>query len=115
MRRPYVVEVEVEVETDRADGLSEELESMGFRTPQVGRPQRGWTQVRLCLTADGLAQACFRAAYAVQAATGAEPVTCTAAIDASAPHHLAAARGGAGGSTTTVPLIPRQHVPRHRG
>ncbi len=74
MRVMYVAVVEVE--TRREVDHEAAMKLLGDYEPSFAVSTRGWSEVRLRLSATGLAHACTKASALARAATGAESIAC---------------------------------------
>lgn len=99
-----VVEVATRLELGQGDAAA----SLREYEPAFGRSPRGWVEVRLKISATGLAHACATAAAMARVATGAEGLACQVMTQAEYDARRFSANGRHAASLEGAPLLPRQ-------
>jgi hypothetical protein len=105
-----VVEVATRLELGQGDAAA----SLREYEPVFGRSPRGWVEVRLRISATGLAHACATAAAMARVATGAEGLACQVMTQAEYDARRYSANGRHAASVDNAPLLPRQPTDSER-
>jgi hypothetical protein len=96
-----VVEVATRLELGQADAAA----ALREYEPVFGHSPRGWVEVRLKISATGLAHACATAAAMARVATGAEGLACQVMTAAEFDARKFSASGR---HAASAPVLPRQ-------
>ncbi len=104
-----VVEVATRLELGQGDAAA----SLREYEPVFGRSPRGWVEVRLHISATGLAHACATAAAMARVATGAEGLACQVMTQAEFDARRFSANGRHAASVESTP-VPRQPTDSER-
>jgi hypothetical protein len=105
----------VEVATRLELGQGEAAASLREYEPVFGRSPRGWVEVRLKISATGLAHACATAAAMARVATGAEGLACQVMTQAEYDARRFSANGRHAASVEgTGAVLPRQPTDSER-
>ena len=99
-----VVEVATRLELGQADAVA----ALREYEPVFSRSPRGWVEVRLKISASGLAHACATAAAMARVATGAEGLACQVMTQAEYDARRYATAGRHAAPADTTPVLPRQ-------
>jgi hypothetical protein len=99
-----VVEAATRLETGHADAQ----EALREYEPVFGKSPRGWVEVRLKISATGLAHACATAAAMARVATGAESLACQVMTLAEYEARRYATSGRHAAYSESTQLLPRQ-------
>jgi hypothetical protein len=106
-----VVEVATRLELGQTDAAA----SLREYEPVFGRSPRGWVEVRLKVSATGLAHACATAAAMARVATGAEGLACQVMTQAEYDARRFSANGRHAASLESgSPVLPRQPTDSER-
>lgn len=98
----------VEVATRLESGRSDAAIALRDYNPVFGRSPRGWVEVRLRISATGLAHACATAAAMARVATGAESLACQVMTQAEYDARRFATNGRHSASHDPQTVLPRQ-------
>jgi hypothetical protein len=98
----------VEVATRLESGHADAAEALREYEPAFGKSPRGWVEVRLKISATGLAHACATAAAMARVATGAEGLGCQVMTLAEYDARRYATNGRHAAYAEGTPLLPRQ-------
>ena len=105
-----VVEVATRLELGQGDAAA----SLREYEPVFGRSPRGWVEVRLKISATGLAHACATAAAMARVATGAEGLACQVMTQAEFDARRFSANGRHAAHVESAPVLPRQPTDSER-
>ncbi|MBV9830821.1 MAG: hypothetical protein JOZ82_04440 [Marmoricola sp.] len=105
-----VVEVATRVETVRPEAAA----SLREYEPVFGRSPRGWVEIRLKVSASGLAHACATAAAMARVASGAEGLACQVMTQVEYDARRFATNGRHAATVESAPVLPRQPTDSER-
>ena len=105
-----VVEVATRLELGQADAVA----ALREYEPVFSRSPRGWVEVKLKISASGLAHACATAAAMARVATGAEGLACQVMTQAEYDARRYATTGRHAASAESAPVLPRQPTDSER-
>ena len=108
----YIAVVEVATRLDL--GQTDAAASLREYEPVFGRSPRGWVEVRLKISATGLAHACATAAAMARVATGAEGLACQVMTQAEYDARRFSANGRHAANFDNAPVLPRQPTDSER-
>jgi hypothetical protein len=108
----YIAVVEVATRLER--GQDDAAASLREYEPVFGLSPRGWVEVRLKISATGLAHACATAAAMARVATGAEGLACQVMTQVEYDARQIATRGRHAASVESTPVLPRQPTDSER-
>ena len=98
----------VEAATRLESGHADAQEALREYEPVFGKSPRGWVEVRLKISATGLAHACATAAAMARVATGAEGLACQVMTLAEYEARRYATHGRHAAQSEGTQLLPRQ-------
>ena len=104
-----VVEVATRVETVRPEAAA----ALRDYEPVIGRSPRGWVEIRMKVSASGLAHACATAAAMARVATGAEGLACQVMTQVEYDARRFATNGRHA-AVESEPVLPRQPTDSER-
>jgi hypothetical protein len=105
-----VVEVATRLELGQGDAAA----ALREYEPVFSRSPRGWVEVRLKISATGLAHACATASAMARVATGAEGLACQVMTQAEFDARRFSANGRHAASVESTPVLPRQPTDSQR-
>ena len=108
----YIAVVEAATRLD--SGHADAQEALREYEPVFGRSPRGWVEVRLKISATGLAHACATAAAMARVATGAEGLACQVMTLAEYEARRYATNGRHAAYSEGTQLLPRQPTDSER-
>jgi hypothetical protein len=104
----------VEVATRLELGQDDAAAALRDYEPVFGRSPRGWVEVKLKISASGLAHACATAAAMARVATGAEGLACQVMTQVEYDARQHATNGRHAASVESAPVLPRQPTDSER-
>ena len=104
----------VEVATRLEQGHTDVAPALREYEPVFSRSPRGWVEVRLKISASGLAHACATAAAMARVATGAEGLACQVMTAAEFDARRYATSGRHAAELEGSPVLPRQPTDSER-
>jgi hypothetical protein len=108
----YIAVVEAATRLD--SGHADAQEALREYEPVFGKSPRGWVEVRLKISATGLAHACATAAAMARVATGAEGLACQVMTLAEYEARRYASIGRHAAHSDSTQLLPRQPTDSER-
>ncbi len=98
----------VEVATRLESGQDDAAAALREYQPEFSRSPRGWVEVKLKISATGLAHACATAAAMARVATGSEGLACQVMTQAEYDARRYATSGRHAAEVEAAPMLPRQ-------
>jgi hypothetical protein len=98
----------VEVATRLESGQTDAEAALRDYEPVFSRSPRGWVEVKLKISATGLAHACATAAAMARVATGAEGLACQVMTQAEYDARRYTTSGRHAAQVESAPVLPRQ-------